>query len=162
MTLKICSFCGILTLRFGAMLLLPKVRKNQKPKMIIKTKYRQSIRHAIIQQMAQKSVRILFKGVLIVLVVSAAFYFALLARENGMVKELVRGYGYYGIFAVAVISGFNFAVPVPAVAFLPLFLEPGLNFWLAVILIALGTTFADAFAYLVGRFGRQIVELNSK
>lgn len=108
--------------------------------------------------MAKKSLKIIFKLAVLVAILAAAFYFARVSRENEMIAELVYDYGYYGIFSVAVISGFNLAVPVPAVAFLPLFLQSGLNFWLTIILITVGVTLADSFTYVIGRLGREVID----
>jgi len=68
---------------------------------------------------------------------------------------VVEDYGYIGIFVISLIGGFNFAVPVPVVSFLPLFLELEKSGVLAVLIIAIGSTFADTIAYLIGRMGRQ-------
>lgn len=108
--------------------------------------------------MARKSLKIIFKTAVFILVIASVFYLARVARSSEIVREMVFDYGYYGIFAVAVISGFNFAFPVPAVAFLPLFLEVGLNFWATIILITIGVTVADSFTYLIGRFGREVID----
>lgn len=86
-----------------------------------------------------------------------AFYLASLAHENETIRAVVASYGYVGLLAVAFLSGFNLAVPVPAVAFLPLFLQSGLSFWPSIILIAVGTSLADVVAYFIGRAGRHAV-----
>ncbi len=108
--------------------------------------------------MAQKSLKIIFKLAAVIAIFAAAFYLARFAGENETVRGIVADYGYFGIFAVAVLSGFNLAVPVPAVAFLPLFIGAGLNFWITIILITVGVTLADSFTYIVGRWGREIFD----
>ncbi|QQG45782.1 MAG: VTT domain-containing protein [Candidatus Niyogibacteria bacterium] len=108
--------------------------------------------------MIKIATKIFVRGGALILIIIAVFYLAQIARENGMVRELVADYGYFGIFAVAVLSGFNLAVPVPAVAFLPLFIGAGLNFWITIILITVGVTLADSFTYIVGRLGREIID----
>lgn len=90
-------------------------------------------------------------------VVSLAFYFADRAKESEAIREFVFEYGYLGSFVVAVVSGFNLAVPLPAVAFLPLFLESGLSFWGTIASITAGVTLADTMALLIGRMGREMV-----
>lgn len=97
------------------------------------------------------------KLVLLLAVFGLAFFAAKITRENSFVKELVAGYGYSGIFVVAVISGFNLAVPVPAASFIPVFTAAGLNFWVTVAIIAIGVTLADSIAYLIGKTGHQLV-----
>ena|SRR3989338_947624 len=89
-------------------------------------------------------------------VIFLAFQLADLAGENESVRTIVRNYGLVGIFMVSVLSGFNFVVPIPAVAFLPLFVASGLSFWPAIFVIALGVSLADSIAFLIGRVGRQI------
>lgn len=94
------------------------------------------------------------------LAVWGALYLGRLAHENVFIQEAVRQFGYFGIFVVAVLSGFNLAVPIPAISFLPLFLESGLNVVIAVAIITLGMTVADSIAYMIGRAGRGFVNLN--
>lgn len=108
--------------------------------------------------MAQKTLKVLFKAIVLVAIFAVAFYLARIARDSSVVREMVFDYGYFGIVAVSVVSGFNLAVPIPAVAFLPLFLESGLNFWLTITLITLGVTLADSLTYVVGRLGREVID----
>ncbi|MBI2037145.1 MAG: hypothetical protein HYT14_02185 [Candidatus Liptonbacteria bacterium] len=61
------------------------------------------------------------------------------------------------MFIVAIVSGFNFVVPVPAIAFLPLFLASGLSFLPTILIIAAGVSIADSIAYFVGRIGRHVL-----
>lgn len=80
-----------------------------------------------------------------------------LATANGAVRSLVADYGYIGIFIVAIVSGFNIAIPVPAIAFLPAFLASGLDFWTVITVITVGVSLADCIAFLLGRTGRKLV-----
>lgn len=98
----------------------------------------------------------IFHALLLAATAALIFYAAYWAKENDAFSRIVAEYGYKGIFFVALISGFNLAVPVPAVAFLPLFLEAGLSFWPTVIIIVLGITSADLIAYFIGKVGNQI------
>lgn len=104
----------------------------------------------------KKFLKIFLQGIAVIAVFAAAFYFADIARENGTAREIVADYGYLGAFVVAVVSGFNLAIPIPAIAFLPLFLESGLNYWTTIGVITLGTAFADMAAFYIGRVGRQV------
>ena len=96
--------------------------------------------------------------VFLALIIYGALYLGHLARENVFIQETVQRFGYLGIFVVSLISGFNLAVPIPAISFLPLFLESGLSASLTVVIITLGMTVADSLAYFVGRVGRNFVD----
>lgn len=100
--------------------------------------------------------KLLFKIAGLTALVALAFYFAGLAQNNESVRQAVTGYGYTGIFIVSLIGGFNLLVPIPVVAFMPLFLESGFNFWPAILTITLGMTLADSVSYVLGRLGHQI------
>lgn len=108
--------------------------------------------------MVKKTLRkTLVRALLLAAVVALIFYFAGWAEENDAIRRLVASYNYAGIFLVALISGFNLAIPVPAAAFLPLFLEAGLRFWPTIATIAIGVTFADIIAYFIGKVGHEII-----
>ena len=87
-----------------------------------------------------------------------AFWLGEYAEDNELIKRFIASYGYVGIFIIAIISGFNLAVPVPAISFLPLFLGAGLNIWITIVLITLGVTLADMIAFLLGRAGRYVIK----
>lgn len=88
----------------------------------------------------------------------AVFKLSYLVDNNESIGNFVFNYGYGGIFLISLVSGFNFLIPVPAISFLPLFLISGLNFWLALLFIILGTTFADIAAYIMGWMGQRVVK----
>ncbi len=85
-----------------------------------------------------------------------AFYFARFVQDSNVVKDIVAGYGYIGIFLISVFGGFNLIVPVPSIAFLPLMLEAGLSFWPVLIIITIGSTVADSTSFFVGRMAKNI------
>ncbi|MDO8574297.1 MAG: hypothetical protein Q7R86_01605, partial [bacterium] len=91
------------------------------------------------------SKRILF-GVILVIFLSAvvigALYVGKYESDNSVVRDVVSHYGYLGVFVISFISGFNFAVPVPAISFLPLFLELEKSVVLVVLFITIGMTLA--------------------
>lgn len=89
-------------------------------------------------------------------IVAAAFWLGDLARQNAEVREVVGRFGYLGVLIVAFISGINIAVPIPAVSFMPLFLESGLEFWVSIFFIVAGVTLGDGVAYLFGLAGREL------
>lgn len=101
--------------------------------------------------------KFLVSGLFIVFLIGFAFYLAQLVPENEALKAFILNYGYFGIFVVALISGFNLAVPIPAIAFLPVFLEAGLSYWLSIIVLTLGVTFADSLAFLIAKTGKNLV-----
>ncbi len=107
--------------------------------------------------MTKKTIHVIGKLIVFGIVLAFAFYLASIAHENETIRAVVVSYGYAGLLAVAFLSGFNLAVPVPAVAFLPLFLQSGLSFWPSIILIAVGTSLADVVAYFIGRAGRHAI-----
>ncbi len=97
------------------------------------------------------------QGIFVLAVIALAFYFAHFARESESIKNIIGTYGYIGIFTISLISGFNFVVPIPAISFLPLFLESGLSYWTTIVIISVGMTVADSFAYFLGNLGTQMV-----
>src|SRR3989344_9181183 len=98
------------------------------------------------------------KGVLVLTLVVAAFLLAREATESAIIKETVLLYGYTGVFFLSAVAGFNIVVPVPAIAFVPLFFESGLNIAPTLFVIALGTTFGDFVGYALGLAGRELAE----
>src|SRR3989344_5661808 len=92
-----------------------------------------------------------------IVIIVLAFYLGQLAKDNEFVREIIHKYGYIGVFCIAIVSGFNLAIPIPAISFLPLFLESGLNPWLIVLIIAIGVTIADMVSFFLGKAGRHMV-----
>lgn len=112
----------------------------------------------ITMQFSKKTV---LKVFFVLLVIAGAFYFAHVAQGSEAVQDAVARYGYWGIFVVAFISGFNLVVPVPAIAFMPLFLESGFSFFMTTFVITVGITLADSLAYLIGNVGHTVIEKNN-
>ncbi len=104
----------------------------------------------------KKILKLIFQGISLIMVIGVAFYFADLARGNENIQRLIVEYGYGGIFVVSLISGFNFIVPIPAISFLPLFIESGLKFYTIIAIISLGMTAADTIAYFLGNLGKKM------
>ena len=86
-----------------------------------------------------------------------AFWVSGVVKDGDFVTGLIRKFGYGGIFLIAVVSGFNLAVPIPAISFFPVFLASGLNALAVVVVMAVGMTFSDFIGYLLGKTGRHIV-----
>ncbi len=91
---------------------------------------------------------------LVVAVIVGGIFFGRVALHNDIVRGLVLRYGYAGVFVVALISGFNLLVPVPAFAFVPLFIAAGLDFAAVLGFIVAGVTVADMAGFFLGRAGR--------
>ena len=100
--------------------------------------------------------RVLIYGAVVIFAFSLLLFLARSVSQNSYLKEFVSGYGYFGVFLVSVLSGFNLIIPVPAASFVPLFVEAGLSLWVTIFIIALGTTVADILAYSIGIIGRHV------
>ncbi len=101
-----------------------------------------------------------FLGFFIVfLVLVFAWWASKYVADNIEVQEVIAEFGYLGVFIVSVISGFNVFIPVPAVSFLPILVESGLNFWISIIVITLGMTLGDSLGYLLGYVGRAVTDV---
>ncbi len=85
-------------------------------------------------------------------------FFSDFASENVAVRDFVFANGYYGLFLVAIISGFNFLLPIPAIAFLPIVIAVGLDFWVGVVIVSIGMTIGDVVGYFLGRTGRKVID----
>lgn len=96
--------------------------------------------------------------ILLLFVIALAFWASGIVKDSEFISELVRKFGYGGIFLVSVVSGFNLVIPVPVISFLPVFLASGLNAFVAVAIIAAGMTLADFVGFLLGRAGRHIAQ----
>lgn len=101
--------------------------------------------------------RTYFQIAAVVIIVIAAAYFAPQIMQNDTVMSIVDRLGYGGIFIIALISGFNIVVPIPAVVFTPLFLEAGYSFFFVAIVMALGMTSGDLLGYMIGHVTRSVV-----
>lgn len=91
-------------------------------------------------------------------VIGAGMFAAAHVAGNDTALSIVRTYGYAGVFGISIVSGFNLVVPIPAVAFMPVFSVAGLGFWTSVLVITVGVTIADTTAFLLGRSGRLVLE----
>ena len=99
----------------------------------------------------------ILKWLLLALILVLAFWVSGIVKDSEFVSNLIRRFGYIGIFFVAVVTGFNLVVPIPAIAFLPIFVASGLNTVWTIIVLAAGMTMADCMGYLFGKAGQRIV-----
>lgn len=80
----------------------------------------------------------------------------LAVKDNPDIAAVILRFGYPGLFVASLISGFNLVVPIPIATFIPAFLNAGMDLWLVVLTITLGTTIADSASYIIGRAARTI------
>jgi len=99
----------------------------------------------------------IIRVVFILFVIYLALEASLMVKDSELVSEIIRKFGYVGIFLVAVVSGFNLVVPIPTVSFFPAFLASGLNAFVLIIVISTGMALADFIGYLLGKTGRRVV-----
>lgn len=96
------------------------------------------------------------KIVIVAAILLLGMWLGRIATHSDIIQSLVARFGYAGIFVIAFISGFNLLVPIPAVAFVPVFLASGQDLTTIIVIIALGVTLADLIAFYIGRAGREI------
>ncbi len=106
----------------------------------------------------KKIARFALLGILITAVWIAALFLAEYVATNDMARNLVSQFGYIGVLVVAIVSGLNVLVPVPAAAFVPVFAAAGLHIWLIIGVLVIGTTIADLIGYYVGRWSKEFVQ----
>ena len=101
---------------------------------------------------------LLLSGLLILLVFAAVVVLAGRIEDSEFATELVNQYGYLGVYLIAVASGFNILIPIPAPTFVPIFTAAGLPLYGIIAFMVLGTTTADLLAFYVGRVGKRFTE----
>lgn len=94
--------------------------------------------------------------VLIVIVLAFVIWLATQVGTNPEVREVFIKLGYPGMFILAMISGFNVIVPIPAILLAPIFVEAGLNLWLLIIVASIGMTVGDIIGFFLGKVGRNV------
>lgn len=98
--------------------------------------------------------------IFVIAIIGAAFLFKDVVTENHTLQAFIDRYGLFAVFIISVISGFNIAVPIPVVSFVPAFAAAGLDAWVVVATIALGMTAGDSLGYLIGKIGRDITYIS--
>jgi membrane protein YqaA with SNARE-associated domain len=104
------------------------------------------------------TLRAVLKFGFVILDIAMAMGLAAEVAGSEVARGIAETYGYYGVFILAVISGFNLIVPIPAVALMPVFVVAGLDIGTTILVIAVGMTIADILAFLIGTSGRQLLE----
>jgi len=96
----------------------------------------------------------------LIAIVVFAFWLSRALSGSDIVKNAVNDFGYLGVFVVALVSGFNVIVPIPAIVFLPLFTASGLSFWFIIVVVTIGMTIGDSIGYFLGDAGRSVVRFD--
>ncbi len=90
-------------------------------------------------------------------IITAAFILAEYVANHPSLQTTIASFGYVGVFLVAVVAGLNVLVPIPAASTVPIFIAAGLDFWLIVTFLTLGTVAADYIGFVFGHLGRDAV-----
>lgn len=93
-------------------------------------------------------------GGAILAVMGAALHASHYLSQQTAVVSLVESIGYLAVFGLAIISGLNPVVPIPAATLTPVFLAADLTVIGIILALAVGTTIADALAYVIGHVVR--------
>lgn len=107
--------------------------------------------------MAQK-IRIPIVIVLVLLLFIFTFWLGGYIQENSHLQEIVSSFGFFGILFTSFVSGLNLIIPLPAVAFIPIFNASGFSIPIIIGGIVIGTTIADLLSYYAGTFGKTYVD----
>ena len=84
-----------------------------------------------------------------------------LISYSDTIRDMLSRFGYVSMFILAVVSGFNFILPIPVIGFYPLFAELGFAPFLIVLVLSLGMTLGNSIGYMVGHMGKDIVRMKS-
>ncbi|MFM2423864.1 MAG: hypothetical protein RLZZ70_251 [Candidatus Parcubacteria bacterium] len=110
--------------------------------------------------MAKRRTQIL-SGVVLLLILTTvaltAFFLAEYTLNNPAMQAWIVSFGYIGITLFATVTGLNVIVPIPAVAFTPVFTAAGLMLPGIIIALTLGTLLADFIGYIFGRVSRTTI-----
>lgn len=102
--------------------------------------------------------KIIFGVLFVVALFVGAVFAAGYIQDNSNLQELISSFGYLGVFIVSVIGGLNLFIPVPATAFIPVFIAAGLSLPLMISVMVIGTTTADLASYYLGTLLKTRVE----
>ena len=91
--------------------------------------------------------------ILLAATLGAAFWLGALAQNNPAIQNLITSGGYLGVLIFSIINGFNVVIPVVTPSFIPALVAAGLDFYVLIVVMAIGMTIADSIAYLLARAG---------
>jgi len=106
----------------------------------------------------KKYVKIVTRVVASVALIVLILFLSVRAVEHDAIRMIILEFKLLGVLFISLLSGFNVVIPIPAVAFLPLFIESGLFFWPTVATMTLGMTAGDSIGYLFGSTGRMLTQ----
>ena len=106
-------------------------------------------------------INLLKKLVVFLIFIFVIFQFTNYVITNDYVQGVVARFGNVGIFMISVLSGFNIIVPVPVIAFMPIFISAGFGLLTTIFIITAGMTIGDSLGYAIGRLGRRVVLYDS-
>mgnify|MGYP001612658921 CR=1 FL=1 len=106
---------------------------------------------------SKDELRTVWKVILFIAFLSGAYILTGEISRSVALQDWMAGWGYLALFFLAVISGFNLLVPIPAVVLVPAASAVGLDPWLSALTITLGMTLGDSVSYFLGGFGREIL-----
>jgi membrane protein YqaA with SNARE-associated domain len=90
----------------------------------------------------------------LVVVAGGALFFAEYLLRHPDLQAQVASLGYVGVVVIATIAGLNVLLPIPAVAFTPIFTAAGLSLAGIILALTIGTLLADFIGYVFGRISR--------
>lgn len=96
----------------------------------------------------------LFLLTILLVVAFGALFFAEYLLRTPDLQAQVASLGYFGVVVIATIAGLNVILPIPAVAFTPIFTAAGLNLIGIIFALTIGTLLADFIGYVFGRISR--------
>ncbi len=88
--------------------------------------------------------------VIIIVVLFAAQYI----ESSDTAQTFVTKLGYIGVTIIAVVTGLNVIVPIPAFTLTPIFTTAGLSLPGIILALAIGTLIADVLGFLFGNWSR--------
>ena len=109
-----------------------------------------------------KEKKIILQGIIFVILVVGIVLFSNTLADNDAALRFINTFGYIGVFVFAAVSGFNLLFPIPAIAFLPVLTEAGLNVGIAIVVIGIGMTIGDAVGFWIGTLGQKAIRLRKK
>jgi membrane protein YqaA with SNARE-associated domain len=102
----------------------------------------------------------IIRVIIIILILVLLFWAGNVISNDELISNIIRKYGYLGLFFISIISGFNLLIPIPAISFLPFFLNLKLNFLIIILVISIGVTTSDLLGFVLGRTSRYIILSN--
>jgi uncharacterized membrane protein YdjX (TVP38/TMEM64 family) len=96
-----------------------------------------------------------FLVVLTVALAGSILYLGEFLNENDTARSLIEAYGFLGMFAIGIVTGFNLLVPVHAASFTPVFQTAGFSLPLIVVTLTVGRLVADILAFQLARWGKE-------